>query len=470
MMQKAWYIAMVIISSLFSITASGQITGIKIAGDTCTSLTLSLQAEGTSSSPYFFWNFGDPASGTNDTITITGLSASPYPTHTFSGPGIYTVCVSLQEPGFPVSTICRTISVGLCCNGIISSSDTCVENSIPFTVVSSASITGISWNFGDPASGAANTSVSLSPSHLFSAAGSYTVTAVVAATCGSFTVNYPISVVACQTVSPCSATIRARDTCLQNGTRFELATAATVSSINWNFGDPASGASNIATGTAPTHLFSASGTYTITAVIAADCGDIVATTTVNIINCIINNPCTASISITDTCLELGTSFSLTSLYSVIAVNWNFGDVASSGNNTSTAPNPTHIFSNSGAFLVRATANLSCGTISATRTVIIRKCDSVSVRCTIAVPNAFTPNGDGLNDGLKPIIPCALAEYEFWIYNRWGEVVYNTTNVADRWDGTQRGYRCNTGVFFYQIRYKFDDAPAKVLGGNFTLIR
>jgi len=90
------------------------ITGIKINGDTCNINTnFSIQAIGTSNSPYFFWNFGDPNSGTNDTITITGLSPSPFPNHTFSAVGTYTICVSFKEPGLPVATICRTVKIGL---------------------------------------------------------------------------------------------------------------------------------------------------------------------------------------------------------------------------------------------------------------------------------------------------------------------------------------------------------------------
>ena len=92
------------------------ITGIKIIGDTCNASTnFSLQAEGISSSPYFFWNFDDPTSTPNDTITITGASPFPFPTHTFSAPGVYNVCVSFKEPGFPVSQVCRSIQIGLCC-------------------------------------------------------------------------------------------------------------------------------------------------------------------------------------------------------------------------------------------------------------------------------------------------------------------------------------------------------------------
>lgn len=93
------------------------ITGIKINGDTCNTTDIAFQALGTSSSPYFFWNFGDPASGVNDTVTIIGTSPSAFPTHSFSSPGIYEVCVSFQEPGAAVSTVCRSISIGLCnCN------------------------------------------------------------------------------------------------------------------------------------------------------------------------------------------------------------------------------------------------------------------------------------------------------------------------------------------------------------------
>ncbi len=112
--------------------ASAQITGIKISGDPCTTLTFPIQVSGTSSSPYFFWNFGDTASGVNDTITILGGATVPFPTHTFTKPGVYTVCATFQEPGAPITTICRTFIIGLCCNGIISSLDSCLGSNTSF--------------------------------------------------------------------------------------------------------------------------------------------------------------------------------------------------------------------------------------------------------------------------------------------------------------------------------------------------
>jgi gliding motility-associated-like protein len=269
---------------IFQERAGAQIIGIKISGDTCSNFTLDLQALGTSNSPYFFWHFGDPASGTNDSITITGLSPVAFPTHTFSGPGIYNVCVSFQEPSFPVTTICRTISIGLCCDGIISTTDSCVENSIPFSMLTGATINNISWNFGDAASGAANTSNLANPGHTFTAAGTYTVTAVVNATCGTFSDTSVVNLIAC-TPPPCTGSILYNDTCLDAAASFQLSSAKAINSVNWNFDDPASGASNTATGIQTNHVFSSAKVYTVSAIVNFECGTDTIYQNIRIVNC-----------------------------------------------------------------------------------------------------------------------------------------------------------------------------------------
>jgi PKD repeat protein len=224
---------------LFSSTiAQAQITGIKIAGDPCTDITLSLQAEGTSSSPYFFWEFNDPASGVNDTATFTGLSAPPFPTHTFSAPSIYNVCVSFQEPGQAVTKVCRKIPVLFCCRGVILSGDTCLENNIPFNLSTTESIISITWNFGDPSSGASNTSTLSAPTHKFSNPGMYTISATVNAICGSFTVNFSQKIVHCSTSeSNCTGIILSSDTCFGKNVGFDIQSYKIVTGVNWNFGD-----------------------------------------------------------------------------------------------------------------------------------------------------------------------------------------------------------------------------------------
>ena len=182
------------------------ITGIKINGDTCNINTnFSIQAIGTSNSPYFFWDFGDPNSGTNDTITITGTSTSPFPNHTFSAAGTYTICVSFKEPGLPVATVCRTVKIGLCnvnppsCIASFDVRDTCEINPTGFSIASSATINSVVWNFGDAESGVSNTSSLLNPTHQFTSEGNFNVTAIVAMTCGNYIVSQNVQIFKCDT-------------------------------------------------------------------------------------------------------------------------------------------------------------------------------------------------------------------------------------------------------------------------------
>jgi gliding motility-associated-like protein len=182
------------------------ITGIKINGDTCSAnVNFAIQATGTSNSPYFFWDFGDSNSGTNDTITITGLSPSPFPTHTFSSAGTYNICVSFKEPGLPVATVCRTVKIGLCnvnpplCIASFTVQDTCVINPSRFNIVSSSSINSVTWNFGDAESGVSNTSSLFNPTHQFTSEGNFTVTATVELSCGNYIAKQNVQIFKCDT-------------------------------------------------------------------------------------------------------------------------------------------------------------------------------------------------------------------------------------------------------------------------------
>ncbi len=75
-----------------------------------------------------------------------------------------------------------------------------------------------------------------------------------------------------------------------------------------------------------------------------------------------------------------------------------------------------------------------------------------------LPNAFSPNGDGIND-LFPLLDDRVDEYELFIYNRWGEKMFETQQ-SDLWDGTFRGERLPAGVYFVILRYKDCRSPKK----------
>ncbi len=88
---------------------------------------------------------------------------------------------------------------------------------------------------------------------------------------------------------------------------------------------------------------------------------------------------------------------------------------------------------------------------------------------IFVPNTFTPNGDGYNDkmfarGHK------LAKVYFAIYNRWGEMVFETDKITEGWDGNYKGRPADVGVFGYYVKYTCVNGAENFKKGNITLIR
>lgn len=91
---------------------------------------------------------------------------------------------------------------------------------------------------------------------------------------------------------------------------------------------------------------------------------------------------------------------------------------------------------------------------------------------VALPNAFTPNGDGLNDVFIPKLKLerAYSTATFRIYNRYGQMIYTTANMNSGWDGTAKGRPLEKGVYYYRISILFLDGTAKNFSGELTLIR
>ena len=88
---------------------------------------------------------------------------------------------------------------------------------------------------------------------------------------------------------------------------------------------------------------------------------------------------------------------------------------------------------------------------------------------IYVPNAFTPNGDGHNDVLYAESNVAY-DVDFKIYDRWGELVFETTNLSNGWDGTFNGKDVDPGVFVYHLVITCYNKEVFRKKGNITVIR
>jgi gliding motility-associated-like protein len=99
-------------------------------------------------------------------------------------------------------------------------------------------------------------------------------------------------------------------------------------------------------------------------------------------------------------------------------------------------------------------------------IVIR--DSCREECFL--PDAFSPNGDGLNDAFMPYGNDLRGNaYEFRVYNRWGEQVFETRETGSGWDGTFDHEPCMSGVYFYTVEYLNAKKQKINLRGTFTLL-
>ena len=88
---------------------------------------------------------------------------------------------------------------------------------------------------------------------------------------------------------------------------------------------------------------------------------------------------------------------------------------------------------------------------------------------VFVPNAFSPNGDGKNDILY-VRGEVIQEVVFKVYDRWGEMVFETTDLSHGWDGTFRGKPCEPGVYDYHLQVACLGMKRYFKKGNVTLLR
>ena len=96
--------------------------------------------------------------------------------------------------------------------------------------------------------------------------------------------------------------------------------------------------------------------------------------------------------------------------------------------------------------------------------------NVDIICgELFVPSAFSPNSDGVNDCLSVYNNC-IESMDFKVFSRWGEVVYQSIDVNDCWDGTFKGTALNTAVFVYKLDAVLLNGEEVKLKGNVSLIK
>ena len=100
---------------------------------------------------------------------------------------------------------------------------------------------------------------------------------------------------------------------------------------------------------------------------------------------------------------------------------------------------------------------------------VRKVVRVAAKCAIVVPTAFSPNNDGLNDYLFPLNAMQTTDLVFRVYNRDGQLVFQSTDPGKKWNGTLNGIQLNTGVYAWILSYK-ENGKQYFLKGTSLLLR
>jgi gliding motility-associated-like protein len=141
--------------------------------------------------------------------------------------------------------------------------------------------------------------------------------------------------------------------------------------------------------------------------------------------------------------------------------WNFGD----GQNSNDFE-PAHTYNQIGFYTVSLIAANQQGcsdTIS--RTAYIEVYD----KPILFIPNAFSPNGDGVNDVFF-VSGSGFKEFYLAIFNRWGEKVFEAEDQRSGWNGTHNGKEMEQAVYVYYVKAAFSDLTVKTFKGSLMLIR
>jgi gliding motility-associated-like protein len=402
----------------------------------------------------YVWDFND---GSPLVTTLV-----PAVSHTFNTVGLYRVkLVSIDSSSCNISdsafVFMRVRNDPAALSFTAAKLPPCASLTYQFTNTSTAikpfTNTSFKWDFGDGTSQLAGTG---SVNHTYASGGTYDVKLIIVDT--SYC-NAPDSLskqikiasnVKAQFQTPAAG-------CVPYTAQFTNTSVGGIQFL-WSFGDGTSSSL-----TNPTHLYNTVGTYQVR-LIAID------TNTCNKVDTAAFFPVTVSnypvanytYSPQPTAANLPVSF-LNGSTGGTNFKWLFGDGDSLvTNRPDTAVN--HLFNATGTF---NTCLIAYNAAGCTDTVC--QAIDVTVNTVVDVPNAFSPNGDGINDKIY-VRGYGIEKMTLQIYNRWGALVYKSTDPNEGWDGTYNGKLQPQDVYHYTLQIEFSSKEKLVKKGDITLLR
>ena len=139
-------------------------------------------------------------------------------------------------------------------------------------------------------------------------------------------------------------------------------------------------------------------------------------------------------------------------------------------NTTQSPTLTVSWNNAGMYTIQATHTVDgCVSPPATTTVTVSRCPQL----LYYIPNSFTPDGNQYNQTWRPVFTSGFdpAEFRLVVYNRWGQIVWESYNPTAHWDGTYDSRYVPDGVYTYRVWFGDKESDARYeLTGHLTLLR
>ena len=369
------------------------------------------------------WNFGNP-------IVTNDVSSLQNPTYLYTTSGTFNVTLICTSANGCVSLITIPVFVNTVPVANFNAISSCLGTATIFndlSVPTTGVVTNWVWDFGDgsPISNQQN------PSHIFLNDTTFNVMLIVTNTAGCIdTVIIPVIVSPLPVVAFSADTLIGCPLFCVNFTDLSTISNGVITAWAWDFGD----ASLPSPMQNPSHCYATSGTYSVTLVAVGTGG---CTSTLTIPNMITVQPVphadfTATPNPT-TVLSPIVTFTDLSTGNPSTWSWDFGDLTSALDVANTQ-NAQYTYSAEvgGVYQVNLVVTNQFGCVDDTTIEII-----VAPDFAFFIPNSFTPNGDGKNDGFFGS-GYGITDYQIWIFDRWGNLVFTSTDINKEWDGTVLG--------------------------------
>ncbi|PSR02270.1 MAG: hypothetical protein BRD50_07425, partial [Bacteroidetes bacterium SW_11_45_7] len=393
----------------------------------CRDTELSFTDQSSGNPVSWYWDLGD-----GDT------ASQPNPSHVYNASGTYKPQLIVTNAAGCVDTTSLQIEVVAIPKAKFVANNVCEGDTTTLTDQSTGNITTSTWDLGNGTTDSGNVV------HVqYNAAGSYPVIHSVANAAGC--VDTLLKAVLVDEVP--QAGFQPKNACLGESISFDAGNGG-ADNYYWQWGDDAE-----AQGQTASHTYGSSGQYEVELVAESQAGCRDSAT--NPVTIYAQPDVNAG---TDKTIKKGETVELAATGGA-TYQWTPAEGLSSPRQPTTQASPDE----STTYVVNTTDTNGC-----------QDTDSVFVEVEpidgkIAVPNAFSPNDDGLNDTFKPLAK-GLKDYNLLIFNRWGEKVFASHSLANGWDGTYKGKQQTPGTYVYTIYATFEDGTSKNLSGSVTLVR